>query len=403
MIIHKKVIKKENIGMVAYTEYTRDPRVRRYSEALIRHGYHVDCFVLKESTKPVTEIINGVKIHHLNSSQYRGVSNFSYIISYLRFFFLAFKALTKNISKNYSVIHVHNMPDFLVFTTLINKLFGSKVILDIHDNMPELYKAKFDSKIGVLLYHILLAQERLSCFYADRVVTVHVPHFEYNVKNHNLSPNKTFIIPNFADTNLFHPLIDTNPVKNGAFNVIYHGTIAERFGLNLVLKGIKKVHEDFPFLRLHIYGKGDGVVNLETDIQAMDLENIVVYHGQIELDLIPGKIAESDLGLVTYIQSDATDLMLPLKLMEYMAVGIPALTVINKPIKYYFKTDELAYYESNNLESFTRELLNLIKSPPELSRLQKKTEIVNQRLNWENEQKNYINEIQKLTGIQTLW
>ena len=95
--------------------------------------------------------------------------------------------------------------------------------------------------------------------------------------------------------------------------------------------------------------------------------------------------------------------MLPLKLMEYMAVGIPALTVINKPIKYYFKTNELAYYESNNLESFTCELLNLIKSPQELSRLQKKTEIVNQRLNWKNEQKNYINEIEKLTGIQKLW
>ena len=390
-------------AMVAYTEYARDPRVRRYAECLARNGYEVDCFVLKEANNIQVDVLNGVKIFHLKTSQYRGNSNLAYIYSYFTFFIQALIALTKQIHNNYSVIHVHNMPDFLVFTTLINKLFGSKVILDIHDNMPELYKAKFDSKIGVLLYHILLAQERLSCFYADRVITVHVPHFEYNVKNHNLSPNKTFIIPNFADTNLFHPLTETNSVKNGAFNVIYHGTIAARFGLNLVLKGIKKVHEDFPFLRLHIYGKGDGVVNLKTDIQAMDLENIVVYHGQIELDLIPGKIAESDLGLVTYIQSDATDLMLPLKLMEYMAVGIPALTVINKPIKYYFKTDELAYYESNNLESFTRELLNLIKSPPELGRLQKKTEIVNQRLNWENEQKNYINEIQKLTGIQTLW
>ena len=390
-------------AMVAYTEYVRDPRVRRYAECLSRNGYEVDCFVLMEAKNNQVDVLNGVKIFHLKTSQYRGNSILAYIYSYFTFFIQALIALTKQIHNNYSVIHVHNMPDFLVFTTLNNKLFGSKVILDIHDNMPELYNAKFDSKIGVLLYHILLAQERLSCFYADRVITVHVPHFEYNVKNHNLSPNKTFIIPNFADTNLFHPLTETNSVKNGAFNVIYHGTIAERFGLNLVLKGIKKVHEDFPFLRLHIYGKGDGVVNLETDIQAMDLENIVVYHGQIELDLIPGKIAESDLGLVTYIQSDATDLMLPLKLMEYMAVGIPALTVINKPIKYYFKADELAYYESNNLESFTCELLNLIKSPQELSRLQKKTEIVNQRLNWKNEQKNYINEIEKLTGIQKLW
>ena len=390
-------------AMVAYTEYVRDPRVRRYAECLTRNGYEVDCFVLKEAKNNQVDVLNGVKIFHLKTSQYRGNSNLAYIYSYSTFFIQALSALTKQIHNNYSVIHVHNMPDFLVFTTFINKIFGSKVILDIHDNMPELYKTKFDSKVGVLLYHILLTQERLSCFYADRVVTVHVPHFEYNVKNHNLSPNKTFIIPNFADTNLFHPLTETNSVKNGAFNVIYHGTIAERFGLNLVLKGIKKVHEDFPFLRLHIYGKGDGVVNLETDIQAMDLENIVVYHGQIELDLIPSKIAKSDLGLVTYIQSDATDLMLPLKLMEYMAVGIPALTVINKPIKYYFKTDELAYYESNNLKSFTRELQNLIKSPPELIRLQKKTEIVNQRLNWKNEQKNYINEIQKLTGIQKPW
>jgi len=396
-------MKLGRVAMVAYTEYARDPRVRRYAECLDRNGYEVDCFVLKEANNNQVDVLNGVKIFHLNTLQYRGNSNLAYIYSYFIFFIQALSALTKQIQNNYSVIHVHNMPDFLVFTTFINKLFGSKVILDIHDNMPELYKTKFDSKIGVLLYHILLAQERLSCLYADRVITVHIPHFEYNVKNHNLSPNKTFIIPNFADTNLFHPLIETNSVKNGTFNMIYHGTIAERFGLNLVLKGIKKVHEDCPLLRLHIYGKGDGVVNLETDIQAMDLENIVVYHGQIELDKIPGKIAKSDLGLVTYIQSDATDLMLPLKLMEYMAVGIPVLTVINKPIKYYFNPDELASYESNNLESFTCELKNLIKSPTELIRLQKKTEIINQRLNWKNEQKNYLNEIQKLIGIQKLW
>ena len=30
------------------------------------------------------------------------------------------------------------MPDFLVFSALIPKLLGAKVVLDLHDPMPEL-------------------------------------------------------------------------------------------------------------------------------------------------------------------------------------------------------------------------------------------------------------------------
>lgn len=35
------------------------------------------------------------------------------------------------------------MPDFLVFTAVVPKLLGTKVILDMHDPMPELYMSKF--------------------------------------------------------------------------------------------------------------------------------------------------------------------------------------------------------------------------------------------------------------------
>ena len=55
--------------MVAYTEYVRDPRVRRYAESLVRHGYIVDCFVLKESGKLNHEEVNGVSLHHLDIFQ----------------------------------------------------------------------------------------------------------------------------------------------------------------------------------------------------------------------------------------------------------------------------------------------------------------------------------------------
>ena len=68
--------------MVAYTEYARDPRVRRYAECLDRNGYAVDCFVLKEANNNQVDVLNGVKIFHLNTLQYRGNSNLAYIYSY---------------------------------------------------------------------------------------------------------------------------------------------------------------------------------------------------------------------------------------------------------------------------------------------------------------------------------
>ena len=35
------------------------------------------------------------------------------------------------------------MPDFLIFTAVIPKLLGAKVVLDMHDLMPEVYMAKY--------------------------------------------------------------------------------------------------------------------------------------------------------------------------------------------------------------------------------------------------------------------
>lgn len=386
------------IAMVAYTEYVRDPRVRRYAECLVRKGYDVDCYVLKEKNKSAREELNGVKLIHLETEQYRGNSNIAYISSYLHFFIQIVINLCLEIKNNYIIIHVHNMPDFLVFSTFINKLCGSKIILDIHDNMPELYKVKFGILVGKIFYHFLLFQERLSCLYADKIVTVHVPHHDYNVKYHSLNPKKTFIIPNFADTNLFQKPDYISNKNKSTFNLIYHGTIAKRFGLKSILKGIKNISHDFPNIRLNIYGKGDGVKDLNQNIKSFKLQEIVTFHGQVDLDLIPIKIFESDLGIVSYIKSDSTELMLPLKLMEYTAMGLPSLTVKNTPIKYYFNDNELIYYSNNNENSFSKTLTKLLESPSILDKIKTKLIKVNKRLNWNNEQQKYITEIQKLTG-----
>lgn len=386
------------ICMVAYTEYSRDPRVRRYAEALASSGYQVECFVLNEDAHHSPKVSN-IQIHHLNMYQYRGDSNVAYILSYLLFFLKVFLKVSMINMFRYKVIHVHNMPDFLVFTTILNKLFGAKIILDIHDTMPEIYKAKFQPPMSIIFFYILLFQEKLSCWYSDLIINVHQPHLDHNVRYHGLNIKKAHIISNYADMALFNQKqfhSNSKSINSSTINLIYHGTIAERFGLNIVLHGIKKVIKDFPNVCLNIYGKGDGVQDLIEMIKVLQLEQHVKYHGQIHLSQIPKKISNSDIGIVSYHISEATDLMLPLKLMENVAMGLPTMTVKNKAITYHFQDDELAYYDAGDSNSFSNKLKTLLSHPDQLKSYAIKASEVNKRLNWDNEKNKYLNIIASL-------
>jgi glycosyltransferase involved in cell wall biosynthesis len=333
--------------------------VRRYAEALASSGFVVDCFVLKEKNQ-TSQKDNGINLQYLNIEQYRGSSNMAYILSYLSFFLRTFFHVSiKNLFR-YKIIHVHNMPDFLVFTTIFNKIFGAKVILDIHDTMPEIYKAKFQPPLSYIFYYILLFQEKLSCWYANLVINVHQPHLEHNVKYHGLNVKKAHIISNYADTNLFnlhqYQHIDSN----------------------------------------NIYGKGDGVNDLKQTIDQYNLSDHVKYHGQIPLSDIPEKLYNSDIGIVSYHISEATNLMLPLKLMENIAMGLPTMTVRNKAIDYYFEDDELIYYIAGDADSFCDQLLDLVQSPNSLKTFAIKASQINNRLNWEDEKVKYLNIIESI-------
>jgi len=183
--------------------------------------------------------------------------------------------------------------------------------------------------------------------------------------------------------------------QNKYFRLIYHGTIAKRFNLKIVLEGISLSLSNRPNIHFDIYGKGDGVTELIKQIAELNLSRNVKYHGQIPLDLLPEKIAASDLGIVSYLKSEATELMLPLKLMEYVAMGLPVLTVKNKAINFYFKPDELEYYSSEDSISFSKKLIYLINSPNRLSELKQKTDVINQRMSWNKEKIKYLDIIRE--------
>jgi len=384
--------------MIAYTDYSIDPRVRRAAESLVEEGFIVDVFSLREKNCISYEIFNGVNLYYINQKRYRGKSNKFYIISYLMFFFrVLIKLSLIFFRKKYSVIHCHNMPDFIVFSAIIPKLFGAKIILDIHDSMPELYKAKdFNPILQKIILQLLLFQERISANFADLIITVHDPLRSKILKSHGIDLKKVHVIMNLADTRIFNSQTQPSKIREGVFKLIYHGTIAPRFGLEIIVRGLKKVIEKNYKIQFDIYGNGEDFSSLKASIEELNLQEVIKLHGAVPLDEIPSKINKADLGIVSYLHSQATNFMLPSKLMEYIAMERPVLTVKNTAISHYFVNGELEYYEANNPNSFAEKLLYMIDNSKMLEDEKKKIKSFNHRLNWKREKIKYIKLIKNL-------
>src|SRR5262245_13605338 len=222
---------QKSILMIAYTDYRTDPRVIREAEAAVDGGFDVDFIALRRDGEPAQEWIKGVRVIHLNQRRYRGGGVFWYILSYLKFFLRCFyKTTWLQLKKRYRVVHVNNMPDFFVFCALLPKLMGAKVILDIHDPMPNTFASKFKRGEQALPFRILLLEERISASFADRVLTVHDPVKDHVlVRQHHLRPESIQVVANFADDELFRLRAPTP--GDGRLRLAFHGTILERYGL----------------------------------------------------------------------------------------------------------------------------------------------------------------------------
>jgi hypothetical protein len=94
-----------------------------------------------------------------------------FLFRLLKFFFISSFLLTiKHIKNSYHLIHIHSVPDFEVFAALVLKLTGAKVILDIHDIIPELYISKFEMDENSFQFKLLSLIERLSVAFSDHVI-----------------------------------------------------------------------------------------------------------------------------------------------------------------------------------------------------------------------------------------
>jgi glycosyltransferase involved in cell wall biosynthesis len=341
--------------MIAYSLYDGDARIRREAETLVSTGrYEVVVLTLKNGKSTHPYVLDGVQIQPLNIEKYRGKNPLKYILSYLAFTLRAFVAVTRFARASaVDVVHVHNMPNFLLLAALIPLAQRKPVILDIHDTMPETFAATFSPRLRRIALLVLGIEERLCVALAARVITVNDIQREAVLGRQPRARLKAIVSMNVPDPRLFGCAASSarGSSSTDKFRLVYHGTVSGRLNVGLAVEAVARCAASVEEIELHIIGEGDARLELMRTCQARQLGSHVVFHDRVPFDRLIPVIRGMDVGIVPLQSNPATDLMLPVKLMECLALGVPVVAPRLKAIKHYFDERLLFFFQPGDLES----------------------------------------------------
>jgi glycosyltransferase involved in cell wall biosynthesis len=377
------------VCVIVYTDYPADTRVRRAAEALADRGDDVTVLCPQTPSLQGRSYLSGVRLCPIRSVGYTSAKNpLAYILLYLRFVIaVGIRALRLHLRRRFDLVHVHTMPDFLVFSALGLRLLGAKVILDVHDLMPELYASKFDLPESHSIVRGLKWVERVSVRFADAAVAVHKPHLDALVAHGN-PRDKFTIVMNLPDPRMFRR-------RNGGqqaseFTVIYHGMVGMRNGLDVAVRAAGLAHDEVPGLKLRIIGDGDDFPRVERLVDELGVaETVHLEQGFRPIEDVIPLLEQASVGVVPIVDDPFTKYMLPVKLLEYVALGMPVIASRTETIRAHFSDDMLAFIPPGDADALAARIVELYRDPSRRTQLAAEADRFTDEHNWPRERKKY--------------
>lgn len=345
--------------MVSYSFYESDNRVRRYAETLVKLGYSVDAVALRaRDTLPELEWISGVRLFRIQRRAKDEKNKSDYFWKMLSFFLRSSVFLTREQRKQrYDLIHVHSLPDFEVFAALYPKLTGTKVILDIHDIVPEFYASKFNSSPKSLTFKMLVGVERMSAAFSDHVIASnHI--WEKRLQERSVKNSKLTTILNYPDTQIFKMRGRTR--TDGKFIILYPGSLNYHQGLDVAIRAFSLVRDKTPHAELHIYGSGGEFASLKSLIADLGLQDRVLLKGSLAIDEMASVIENADLGVVPKRKDGFGNEAFSTKILEFMALNVPMIIPDTEVDTHYFDDTVAKFFCAGDERSLADAMLLMI-------------------------------------------
>lgn len=198
-------------------------------------------------------------------------------------------------------------------------------VFDRKNCSPRSFKAKW--------YYAL---DWLSCVLADKILLDTKEHITYFIKTFHIHPDKFIAVYHGINDEIYKPTM--KPKNSDIFLVVFYGYITPLHGIEFVLRALKLLEKEK--IKLWIIGGGQDYKKMkEYAIDELKLAN-VDFFSVMPPEKLMDFIGSAHVGLGIFGNTDKVNRVIPNKVYELMAMGIPVITSDTPAIREKFSHKE---------------------------------------------------------------
>lgn len=231
---------------------------------------------------------------------------------------------------------------------------------------------------GFFWSNIMRFREYMCVQRADGVASVSHGLLELRRKQ---GAKRSIFVPNGVDYALFSQaqIRASHPPT-----LLYMGSFDEAWGADLPIKALSTIKKVLPDIRYILLGEGPDENKLHMLVSDLGLGNCVYFYGWQEYSSLPLYLAQADLGVATYRNYEFVRLSRPLKIIEYMAAGLPVIgTGIGGEVQAMIEGAGAGETIDFSPEAFARVTLDILSNRQKYQQYSEKAVTYAREMDWE--------------------
>jgi glycosyltransferase involved in cell wall biosynthesis len=366
-------------------------QVRRNLLELARRGFQVDVVCSSDTEgRDLSDLARAVRVREI-PIRHRRKPAIRYPFEYGAFFLAAlFVVSALSLRRRYDVVQVDNIPDHLAFVTAVPRLRGARVVFNMFELMPDMVASRYPRGLWHGLAHVAHWLERAATGWSHHVIVVSQDCWR-RVHARGVPASKLTVVLNTMPWPHGEPPRAVRAGSSGGRRfVVTHGTLVKRYGVHVSIQAFARLAERWPDLEFRVIGDGEARPHLQSLAKELGISDRVVFLGYLPWPETIEQIRGADAGIVSVLADGYGEILLPTKLLEYAALGVPAVCARLPAVEDYFPEDSMSYFSPGDAAELAVRLDRLLREPSLAALQAQRALAISRQLDWDRMRDIYV-------------